>query len=209
MSFDGLSLDAALDRLQTEVGGLSRRQAAAFFAVCGRALFPLYEDFVRQTGWGDPKVLRAAESLALEFAAGTAPQPEKTSQLLEAVAAATPDGERFDAPGSTFAQDVAICMDAALRATDPAEEINPGWVEYALEPATIAASEEQTGFTDPGTSEVGNEWRDRALGHSGLRDAFRAAEKLIRLASKKSTFSAADISALRRIASGLLEARLG
>ncbi|MBE0656088.1 MAG: DUF416 family protein [Bryobacteraceae bacterium] len=207
MSFEGISLDAALDRLQAEVGGLSRRQAAAFYAVCGRALFPLYEEFVQQTGWGDPNVLRAAESLALKFAAGAAPQREKASQLLEEVAAAIPDGERFDAPGSTFAQDVAICMDAALRATIAAEEVNPGWIEYALEPATIAAAEEQTGFTDPGTSEAGEEWRAHALRHPGLRDAYQTASDLIALTAKRSTFRAEDLANLRDVASGLLTGR--
>jgi hypothetical protein len=207
MASEDLSLDAALDRLQAEVGVLSRRQTAAFFAVCGGILLPLYEEFVHQTGWGDPSVLRAAESFALEFAAGAAPQGEAVSRLLDAVAAVIPDGEHFDAPGSTFAQDAAICMDAALRASSLSEEINPGWIEYALEPATIAAAEELTGFTDLGTSEAGIEWRAGALKHPGLLHAYQAAERMAKLAAKRSTFNAEDLSDLRSAAAGLITVR--
>jgi hypothetical protein len=204
MAFERLSLDEALDRLRAGVASLSRRQAAAFFAICGEALFPLYLRFVEQSGWGDPDVLRAAEKSALEFAAGGSPRPESTSALLEAIAAVTPDGERFDAPESTFAQDVAICMDAAVRSSNQAEKINPGWVEYVLEPATVAASEEQTGYLDPGDSIQAEEWRATALKHSGLRRAFETSAELIRVLAMKPSVSSSDVAELRSLAAGLL-----
>ena len=43
----------------------------------------------------------------------------KLVRLIQEIANVIPDGEKFDAPESTFAQDVAICMDAAVRASDP------------------------------------------------------------------------------------------
>jgi hypothetical protein len=58
-------------------------------------------------------------------------------RLLDAIASATPHGDDFDAPDSTFAQDAAICVDAALRAAF-GQQLNPQWIEYALEPMTAA-----------------------------------------------------------------------
>ena len=135
---------------------------------------------------------------------GWPPGPERTSALLEAIAAVTPDGERFDAPESTFVQDVAICMDAAVRSSDQTEEINPGWVEYVVEPATVAASEEQTGYLDAGDSIEAEEWRATALRHSGLRRAFETSAELLRVLAMKPSLSSSDVAELRPLAAGLL-----
>lgn len=204
ISFEGLSLDAALDRLQGGVASLSRRQAAAFFAICGDALFPLYLRFVQRYGWGDPDVLRAAEKSALEFAAGGSSHAESASALLHSIADVVPDGERFDAPQSTFAQDVAICMDAAVRCSSQVEKINPAWVEYVLEPATVAVSEEQTGCLDLGSSMEAQNWRATALNHVGLRRAFETSAELLRIIAVKPSVSPSDITVLRSLAVGLL-----
>src|SRR5436305_5174906 len=158
-----LSMDAALDRLQSEAAKLSRPQAAAFFAICERSLFPLYEDFVHKNGWGDPAVLRAAEAHSLSFATGHRPDHEVADRLLQEIADVIPDGEKFDPPESTFAQDVAICMDAAVRASDPQQVVNPAWVQYVLEPATVTVAEKETGSLDPGSGEQGELWRMEAL----------------------------------------------
>ena len=196
------SLDDALDHLQAEVEGLSRRQVAAFFAICGEALFPLYMQFVSVTGWGDPDVLRTGGLFALEFATGG--EAMSASNLLEAIAKVTPDGERFDAPESTFAQDVAICMDAAVRAATLEEKINPSWVEYALEPSIIVASEEQTGYIDPGSSIEADKWRVIALRHPGLLRAFETAFALLAILKANATPNSSDIVRLRLLAVGLL-----
>lgn len=202
-TLESLSLDEALDVLQSGMAGMSRRQQAAFFGVSGEALFPLYLQFVKQTGWGDPDILRSAAHSALGFATGGEPIGESTNDLLTSIAAVTPDGERFDAPESTFAQDVAICIDAAVRSTDTSEEVNPAWIEYVLEPATIMASEEQTGYIDPGASAAGKEWRATALKHPGLRTAFETCSELLRILKSKESVSPSDLADLRLLAAGL------
>jgi hypothetical protein len=204
MVFKSSSLDDALDQLQAGVASLSRRQAAGFFAICGDALFPLYLRFVKQSGWGDPDVLRVAKKYAVEFAMGGPSHDEGTSTLLDNIANVIPDGERFDAPQSTFAQDVAICIDAAVRYSNVTEKIDPRWVEYTLEPAMIVASKEQTGYLDPGTSIEAEEWRATALNHVGLRRAFEASAKLLGIIAMKPSLSLSDVTNLRFVAAELL-----
>jgi|GEM_PF-2902269 len=199
-----LSLDEALNQLTLRTGKLSRRQIAALAASCGHALFPLYEYFVDQHGWGNPEVLNSAEMLAMRFAAGGETAADLVQELRMTLEAVVPDGEYFDSPGSTFAQAVTICMDVALCAIDPLAEINPGWVEYALEPVSITAVEEATGFTDLGSGKEAEEWSMTALRHHNVGSAYTAMWDLLELVETRSTFSSIDFVALHSLASGLM-----
>jgi len=183
-----LSLDAALDRLQRRIAGLNRKQATVLFAVCGNALLPFYEKFVAKSGWGDISILRRAAAFAAGYAVGEVSEKEDSKLLLNEIATVVPDGERFDAPGSTFAQDAAICLDAAVRTTNPNESFNPAWIEYVLEPATQIAAEEQTGYLDLGTTDEGKRWRQQALTHPGLFRAYQTIWQLIDIVEVRQTF---------------------
>ena len=202
-----MSLDAALAKLVDGVSELSRRQAAAVFSLCGEALFPLYEEFVRETGWGDPAAVLAAKTLALDFAIGGEVRNPEALDLLEKLASASPDGEEFDAPGSTYAQDVVICVDAALRATIDSEPIRPEWIEFAVEPITQFVCEDQTGFLDLGGDGEADAWKRQALADERLRRAFEGVNALISRIRTSHFVAIEDLGELRVIASHLVPRR--
>src|SRR5262245_2008320 len=128
--------DRVIDELTGRVASLDRRRQAAFFAACGEALFPLYERFTRETGWGDVKTLRKGLDIAWRYAEdGTSKDVE---ELLRDLESATPHADDFDNLISTYAQDAIICVDTALRATSSKEKVEPACVEYALEPTKVS-----------------------------------------------------------------------
>lgn len=202
-----MSLDAALAKLVDDVSGLSRRQTAAVFSLCGEALFPLYEEFVRETGWGDPAGVLAANTVAFDFAVGGEVLNTEALALLETLASASPDGEEFDAPGSTYAQDVVICVDAALRTTIASETIRPEWIEFALEPITQFVCEDQTGFLDLGGDAEAEVWNRQALDDDRLRRAFEAVKALIARIRTSHFLPIEDLTELRIVASCLIPRR--
>jgi uncharacterized protein YjaG (DUF416 family) len=196
-------LDRALNDLGVRLGCLSRRQQAAFFLACGEGLFPLYERFQERTGWGNAESLRAASAAALAFVVGGVPVVN-IDRWLRALEEAIPDGEKFDAPESTYAQDVVICFDAAVRASVLSEPVNVAWVEYPLEPAKIAACLEETGFTDLGSSDRERAWRDLAVDHPRVRNALSACGAMIDFIMSNPSFGRPEWDGLRLIANGLL-----
>jgi hypothetical protein len=203
MNFSQMSIDEALEALQVQASDLSRPKMAAFCALMGEALLPLYDKFSGETGWGDAGLLREAITAALSFAAGGPNLAGVATGLLESIDNVTPDGGVFDAPGSTFAQDTAICAAAAVRASDPNEAVDSLWIEYALEPATTMVCEHQTGYLDLGSSKEADDWRKGALGHVGLRQAFEALSEMISLLKEKEV-NVSDIETLRRLATKLI-----
>jgi hypothetical protein len=178
---------------------------AAFFAVAGEALLPLYVAFSQKNEWGDPRIMKEAVTKALGYATGGSSLQESADSILKSIEDITPDGERFDAPDSTFAQDAAICIDAAVRAGNPKEELNPAWVEYALQPAITMLCEEQTGYLELGSSERANAWRSHALKHPGLQRAFEALSAMAEfLKERGEKIGSPDLETLRQWASQLL-----
>ena len=123
-----LSLDEALDKIQNGIARLSRPKMAVFFATCADTLLPLYDEFFVTNQWGDPQGLRRVIRAACQYAAGVGDIPA-AQDMGDMVQKATPDGDKFDAPESTFAQDVAICVDVALRAISRGAEFDPAWIE--------------------------------------------------------------------------------
>jgi Protein of unknown function (DUF416) len=200
-TFDNLSLDQALEVLQLQVAGLTRPAMAAFFAVAGEALLPLYVAFSQHNGWGDAGVLREALTKAFGYATGGPNLQGSAGRILKSIESVAPHGDRFDAPESTYAQDAAICVDAAVRAGNPTEEVNPAWVQYALEPAITMLCMD----LPVGSWEMADAWRAHALKHPGLRKACEALSEMAAfLEESHEKIGSPDVETLRQWASQLL-----
>jgi hypothetical protein len=124
--------DLLIERLAAGVGHLPRAGRAAFFGLCGEGLFPLYRTFAAREGFGDPAALRDALDLVWQSRAERRTPP--VGPLLQQLDRITPHADDFTALDCTFAQDAVVCVDAALRAVSPDEDVDPFWCEYALEP---------------------------------------------------------------------------
>jgi hypothetical protein len=205
VSLESLSLDEGIDLLTSKIGSLSRRQYAAMFACIAEALLPLYVRFSDKNGWGDSARLRAALDAALGFALGRGDLRETAADLIDSIAEVTPHEEDFAGPESAFAVDVAICVDAAVRAGDRTQMANPAWVEYALAPAISTVCEQETGYVDLGSSETANSWRLSALKNPKIHKAFEAIlEMADLLAAHGDTISTDCLDSLRGFAARLL-----
>jgi len=115
-----------------------------WFAYVAERIMPLYETFVRKHSWGDTHVLRQ-ELDGIWLALGgvsTGPNAESLARL-ELI---SPDGEFFDSPDSTYAQDVVICVDASVRALLANEKLEGEWSEFAVEPVRTMTCERITGY---------------------------------------------------------------
>src|ERR1700749_4112321 len=132
-SFESLSLDAGLDLLRSKVETLSRQRLCALFGSIGAAMLPLYVRFSEKNHWGNPSVLRDVLDGALRYASGRSDSLERAESALEAIFAIIPDEEEFEVPENTFAMDVAICVDAAVRAGTLGAKVKSAWIEYALD----------------------------------------------------------------------------
>ena len=202
-NLEQMTLDDALDNLQAMVSVLTLPKTAAFYSISANALLPLYEGFYAKYKWGDPDALRQAIDLASEWATGSGDSSQAPG-LLRAVEAATPNGEKFDSPDSTFAQDVTICVDAALRACLPNAKLNSAWIEYVIEPATVRACLDETGYTDLGTSEEATAWRHQALKNRELRRAVESCLRMLDILASRSELHTSDLDELKSVSSGLL-----
>jgi len=206
--FESLSLDQALDLLISRTARLSRVQMAALFGCLGTALLPLYIRFSEKNGWGNPDLLRTALEAALGYAMG-GPELRRTgTSMVQSIANVTPDEQEFETPESTFAMDVAICVDAAVRAADPEQDVDPRWIEYALDPSVITLCEQETGYLDLGSSTRADEWRSQALKNPQLSGAFGALAEMTDLLSEVvAAFSCQDLKMLQPLAARLLPRR--
>lgn len=204
--FESLSLDEGLAVLKSKVASLSRPQTAAFFGCIGTSLLPLYISFSKRYGWGDVAVLRSALKAAFGYATGEGDPRVSTTNIVELIAKVIPDEQEFEVPDSTFAMDTAICVDAAVRAADPERDVNPGWVEYALQPAITTLCERETGYLDLGSES--QTWQTSALKNLELREAFEALAEMAEILSRRKTaISRSELQDLQRLADRLLPGR--
>jgi hypothetical protein len=202
---DSLTLDVALSRLQSKVESLSRRKNAALFGCIGTGLMPLYTQFSERYHWGSPSVLSDALESSLGFALGKSVHNNVPKDVLIAISRITPSEEEFEVPESTFAMDVAICADAAVRSTDADSTFDPAWIEYALNPVTTIVCEKHTGYLDLGSSPEADFWRSNALKDPDLKHAYEAAEEMIGLLSDAEiALSEGLIDKLKKLALGLV-----
>ncbi|HEY4346109.1 MAG TPA: DUF416 family protein [Gaiellaceae bacterium] len=158
--------DTVIHGLADELEALSRPAQAAFFAACAHRLLPLYEQFADRAEWGDPRTVRAALAAAIRFAL-TGIQGDHGS-LLASLDDAVPDVHL--GVGSTEAQDVVICADAALHAASFSEGLDTSCVYYVFEPLLVALHESEPvpEVEDPGAEE---EWYDAVVDAPPMSDA--------------------------------------
>jgi uncharacterized protein YjaG (DUF416 family) len=188
-------MDACLDELQDALSGLQRRSLATFFAACAERLLPLYQYFWNKEQWGNPQLMREVLDDVWRHLEGE-DMPD-VKRRLEEVGLLVPHGDDFDAPDSTFAQDAAICVDAALRAISIDENVDVRWVEYSIEPARIAACMEETGFMELGSTEA-RAWEARALNNAKLRSDVDLCRDMIRSLKQAEPLDPAYVKALRK-----------
>ena len=138
------SIEDWIQRTSVRLANLPRSRFSMWFAYVAERIMPLYETFVRKHSWGDTHVLRQ-ELDGIWLALGgvsTGPNAESLARL-ELI---SPDGEFFDSPDSTYAQDVVICVDASVRALLANEKLEGEWSEFAVEPVRTMACERITGY---------------------------------------------------------------
>ncbi len=137
-------LDSWIADFARKLDKLPRRSFGLFFAYLAERLMTLYLAFERKHRWGDAAELRRV--LDLVWSELEQPTSAASSSMLRRLEALTPSGEEFDSPDSTYAQDVVVCVDAAVRSLVPSETLAGDWVEYAVEPVKTRASIRSTGF---------------------------------------------------------------
>lgn len=138
------SIEDWIQRTSVRLANLPRSRFSMWFAYVAERIMPLYETFVRKHSWGDTHVLRQ-ELDGIWLALGgisTGPNAESLARL-ELI---SPDGEVFDSPDSTYAQDVVICVDASVRALLANEKLEGEWSEFAVESVCTMACERITGY---------------------------------------------------------------
>jgi hypothetical protein len=137
---DAASFSGRLTVLVDSLSAVTFRGKAALFGACGSALRPLLDEVERYTAgrWTFPDVTTAL-GVARDFATGVADEDEY-DDLRRLLIEAAPHGHDLDAPWSTYAQAVLICVDAAVVASSrsAASEFKPSWIQYALEPLVSA-----------------------------------------------------------------------
>ena len=100
-------------RLRRRLEALPPFAVLAFALSCAERLLPNYEAFVRQAGWGDPAVLRAALDAAWEALAGR-PAADDLRSLARRCEAVTPDSEDFETPLVSAALDAGVAATLVL-----------------------------------------------------------------------------------------------
>jgi hypothetical protein len=174
----------------------------------GAAMLPIYLRFSERNYWGDVAVLRAALDAAFRYAEGELDFLGDGESILKSIAEITPNEDQFEVPESTFAMDVAICVDAAVRAFDPKQSVEPAWVEYAMDPVITTLCEQQTGYLDLGSSPESDVWRAQALKNPGLSGAFEAVSEMVDVLSRpESPINQELLETLKPLAARLVPSR--
>ena len=78
---------------------------------------------------------------------------------MQTVLDVVPHGDDFDAPLSTYAQDVGACTYAALACI--ANDWETGWLDSVFSPLRIAEALSDFGLLDVGSSTLAKAWRER------------------------------------------------
>jgi uncharacterized protein YjaG (DUF416 family) len=169
-------LDSWVAKMASELDELPRRSFGMFFAYLAERLMPLYFAFQKKHLWGDATELRRhLDSVWLAFDQKAVSVPQSVLRRLEAL---TPSGERFDSPDSTYAQDVVVCVDAAVRSLISQEVLDGNWVEYAVEPVKTRASIESTGFSSIEGAAAAS-WESHLMGNPRVAEFLADCEGLL------------------------------
>ncbi len=119
------------------VDSLPRKSHAVLFAYLAEKMFPLYERFCEVADWDASRELRMCLDSA--WHALLRPTPLNARKAAIDIQRLAPDGELYDAPGSTFAQDVVICVDEAWSALSGGI-LRSSRIEFGLEAVSLKAS---------------------------------------------------------------------
>jgi len=120
----------------------------------------------------------------------------RSPHLFQLLLEITPQGNNFDPPDSTYAQDAVAVLDAALRALTSTEPLCGDSIWYVVEPIKMAATHEQSGgesLTVEGPDAV--DWENRLMANPIVAAYLKDCEDLI--ARLESAGDALDINALR------------
>jgi hypothetical protein len=99
--------------------------------------------------------------------------PTDNDSLQSSLLAITPHGDDFDSPGSTFAQDVTICIDAAVQCSIIVGECNTNCLGYALEPLMNALTQRRYGVLQLGSGPEEEEWQYGVVNEPEMARALR------------------------------------
>jgi len=190
------AFDQVVKSLSDALAGCDRRWQVAFFTVAGRVLGPTYVSFVEASGFGDTTAVEQALSCAEAYAIeGVADVPEGLSERLEAAA---PHEDNFDAPASTYAQDVVICAETAL-GLSRGMTIDLDNVQFVLEPmqASLLDSSQDAPPTE-------NEWLDQVMEVSAMQGAVAACRSILTELTSAEQVDATLLNRLRDISLVLL-----
>lgn len=138
------SIEDWIQQTSVRLATLPRPRFSLWFAYVAERIMPLYETFVRKHSWGDAHILRQELDGIWSALGGVSAGPDAES--LARLDLISPDGEIFDSPDSTYAQDVVICVDASIRALLANEKLKGEWSEFAVEPVCTMACERITGY---------------------------------------------------------------
>ena len=161
--------DQVLDALSTDIDSLPTRAKVVLFASLSAGLLPLYQEIERRiAGQGSESVEQAIVAVTRFVAEGTEPD---WARLLAGIEAATPHGDDIDAPDSNYQQDVAICVDTAIRFAMNDPDASGESIEFALEPLKIFLCLEQLDLMDPGSDAAATRWFNELVDHPRMRTA--------------------------------------
>jgi hypothetical protein len=119
---------------------------------------------------------------------------------------ATPNADDFDPLETTLAQVAIVCADAAVRGACTQEEIDPRWVEFAVEPSKALALFDLFGVVDLGTTALDRtRWR-QVTSHPLLVSAFESYSALLGHLQRWQSIGPAEVTQLKAFAA---ERRLG
>lgn len=113
------------DEVAARLEGVTFQRLVAFAAAVCERLLPNYLAFHRESGWGDPAILRAALDEAWDWAAGTESDLLRLEALIEACEHQAPDAEAFAGRFVSPAIDatVALCETLAFCADGDEEHV--------------------------------------------------------------------------------------
>ncbi|XXY53397.1 DUF416 family protein [Sorangium sp. So ce269] len=101
--------------LERSLAPLPREALIAFGLSCCERLYPNYVAFKRETGWGEPDVLRKSLDLAWGVLEGFGPSHDSVNSARQEVQRAEPETEDFDTILVSSALDAAAAVGLVLK----------------------------------------------------------------------------------------------
>ncbi|WP_438023391.1 DUF416 family protein [Sorangium sp. So ce233] len=101
--------------LEWSLASLPREALIAFGLSCCERLYPNYVAFKRETGWGEPDVLRKGLDLAWGVLEGFGPSHDSVNSAWQEVQRAEPETEDFDTILVSSALDAAAAVGLVLK----------------------------------------------------------------------------------------------